>query len=69
MREEKEERIVLYQSGSSKSDGVNSKEIQELKSKQKNLEQMCRNFFIQNQKLAEENQNLIKKMENEVRER
>jgi hypothetical protein len=38
MREEKEERIVLYQSGTSKSDGANSKEIQELKSKQKNLE-------------------------------
>lgn len=64
MREQKEERIVLYQSGGSKGDGANTKEIQELKSKQKNLEQMCRNFFIQNQKLAEENQNLIKKMEN-----
>jgi hypothetical protein len=38
MREEKEERIVLYQNSQTKTDAASNREIQELKSKQKNLE-------------------------------
>lgn len=45
------------------------RDIAEIKMKQKNLEDMCKHFMVQNQKLMEENQNLIKKMEEESREK
>jgi Skp family chaperone for outer membrane proteins len=40
-----------------------------LRSKQKNLEDMCKRFLQQNQKLLEENQTLVKKMEKDSREK
>jgi len=38
----------------------------DLKMKQSNLEDMCKHFLKQNQKLLEENQNFMKKMERET---
>lgn len=48
MREEREERVALQQTGGRSEGG---KELVELRSRQKNLEEMCRNIFMQNQKL------------------
>jgi hypothetical protein len=67
-REEKEDLVATYRVGAGRSE-VTPRDIAEIKIKQKNLEEMCKHFMVQNQRLMEENQNLIRKMEEESREK
>jgi hypothetical protein len=44
---------------------VTVKEINELKGRQNKLEEMCKHFIFENQRLIEENKNIVNKMEQE----
>ena len=67
VKEEKEEQVQLYRGG--REDINVSKQIQELRGNQHNLEDLCRHFIEQNQRLLEENQSIVKRMEEEEREK
>lgn len=61
---EREDRLALY-AQESHSNNTLSRQITEMKNKQKDLEQICRHLLLQNHKLIEENNNLMKKMKDE----
>lgn len=69
IREDKEEQVELYNKNSHIVDPNVNRQIQELKSNQKNLEELCRHFIEQNQRLLEENQSIVRRMEEEDKEK
>lgn len=52
IKEDKEEQIEVYR-GNRHEDPTVSRQIQELRTNQKNLEELCRHFISQNQRLLE----------------
>jgi len=53
VKEDKDVTVAIYAERNVRLEGMTSKEINELKHKQKNLEEMCKNFLNQNQRLME----------------
>ena len=65
IKEEKDEQVELY---ANKSNEVSvTRQIQELRNNQKNLEELCRHFIEQNQRLLEENHTIVRRMEEDER--
>jgi hypothetical protein len=54
---------MAYNGSILRNEGVTVKEINDLKGRQKKLEEMCKHFIFENQRLIEENKNLVHKME------
>ena len=62
VRDDREEQIELYRGISDQPEPSTQCQIQELKTKHRNLEEMCKKFIVQNQKLMEENLSIMAKM-------